>query len=359
MAVTTENGIIKPATPPPELEITSANDLMEMDLPPVEFIVEKILPTGLTLLVSPPKYGKSWACLDLGISVASGGYFMGHKCHKAGCLYLSLEDSNNRLRDRLNKILAGRPAPPELFTAISAPTMDSGLFPVLEKFLTEHPATKLVIIDTFQRVRGAPNRSLSAYASDYQDAGTLKHFADQHKIALLLVHHLRKMKDPSDPFSNISGTSGLLGASDTALVLSRKSRSDEQTTLSVTGRDVFAEDLAITFDKSSFRWKVLGTSEEIERQSAQQAFCDDPVTKTVLQLLKQNNGTWRGTTTELLSAGVYISGRTLATSAESLGRKLTKMIPDFREMLAVTYDSVRGKNGNILHVFSSATPFDK
>ena len=67
--------------------------------------------------------------------------------------------------------------------------------------------------------------------------------ADKHKICLLFVHHLRKMADDSDVFNMISGSTALMGATDTILILSKKKRTDENATLSVTGRDIEQNEL--------------------------------------------------------------------------------------------------------------------
>ena len=71
-----------------------------------------------------------------------------------------------------------------------ADTLKHGLGQQIEQFLTEHPTTKLVVIDTLQRVRSAGSDS-NLYANDYQDVGLLKQLADRHHIAILLIHHLR------------------------------------------------------------------------------------------------------------------------------------------------------------------------
>ena len=44
---------------------------------------------------------------------------------------------------------------------------------------------------------------------------------DELDICLLLVHHLRKQGD-SDPFNKLTGTTGIVGAVDTAVVLDPK-----------------------------------------------------------------------------------------------------------------------------------------
>ena len=120
-------------------------------------------------------------------------------------LYLSLEDSYRRIQSRLFDLTED--APPTLHFAIMADTLKHGLEQQIEQFLTEHPTTKLVVIDTLQRVRSAGSDS-NLYANDYQDVSLLKQLADKHHIAVLLIHHLRKLHD-DDPMNMISGSTGL------------------------------------------------------------------------------------------------------------------------------------------------------
>lgn len=216
-----------PAEAPPMLSTISAASLQRKDIPPIRWIVENLIPAGLNILASPPKYGKSWAVLDLGLSVTAGGRFLGYQTNPCEVLYLALEDSERRLKSRMIKLLAGKNAPAGFHFATAAHDMDNGLFDELEGFLKAHPKTGLIIIDTLQRVRGAVHGKEGAYAADYREVGGLKAFADKYGIAVLLVHHLRKMADDSDPFNRISGTNGLMGASDTALVLTKEKRGDE------------------------------------------------------------------------------------------------------------------------------------
>ena len=110
-----------------------------------------------------------------------------------------------------------------------------GLERQIEAFLSQHPETGLIIIDTLQKVREA-EPTTGTYASDYQDMSVLKNLADRHNIALLLVHHLRK-QGASDPFQQISGSNGLMGAADTIWLLQRQ-RMSNAARLLVTGRDM-------------------------------------------------------------------------------------------------------------------------
>lgn len=69
-------------------------------------------------------------------------------------------------------------------------------------------------------VRSPKKRDESPYEADYATVQELRTLAARHGIAIVLVHHLRKM-DSEDAFDTISGTLGLTGAPDTILVLKR------------------------------------------------------------------------------------------------------------------------------------------
>lgn len=110
----------------------TARELMAAELGETRYIVVDLLPQGLSLLASPPKYGKSWLVLDLCISAAQGGLFLGHPANKCGVLYLALEDGPRRLKKRMKKLLDGEPAPDNLIFKTEAPDLSNGLLDVLD-----------------------------------------------------------------------------------------------------------------------------------------------------------------------------------------------------------------------------------
>ena len=124
--------------------------------------------------------------------------------------------------------------------------------------MTEHSDTKLVVIDTLQRVRSTGGDS-NLYANDYQDVGLLKQLADKHHIAILLIHHLRKLHD-DDPMNMISGSTGLSGAADSAFVLQKNARSANAASLHCTGRDVPDRTLKLELGEEDHVWKLLADS---------------------------------------------------------------------------------------------------
>src|SRR5918997_2154354 len=107
------------------VRIFTAAELMAGELPPVKWVVPDILPEGVTFLAGRPKLGKSWMVLGLGVAVATGGVALGTKRVERGeVLYLALEDNERRIHNRLNKLLAGRPAPPNLHIPTEWPRLD-------------------------------------------------------------------------------------------------------------------------------------------------------------------------------------------------------------------------------------------
>ena len=239
-----------------KLETINAEDLQNRTYEPTPFLVDELIPEGLHILAGAPKIGKSWLALWLCLCVSQGQPLWNFATTQGEVLYLSLEDSYRRIQSRLFDLTED--APPTLHFAIMADTLKHGLEQQIEQFLTEHPATKLVVIDTLQRVRSAGSDS-NLYANDYQDVGLLKQLADRHHIAILLIHHLRKLHD-DDPMNMISGSTGLSGAADSAFVLQKNARSANAASLHCTGRDIPDRTLKLELCEDDHIWKLLADS---------------------------------------------------------------------------------------------------
>ena len=246
-----------------KLDTIDADTLLGIPYEPLSFIVEDLLPQGLHLLAGAPKIGKSWLALWLCLRVAQGESLWNFATKPCEVLYLCLEDSFQRIQNRLLDLTED--APSTLHFAVMSEQLHSGLVEQMEQFLKAHPATGLVVIDTLQRVRTV-NSDANAYASDYRDIGVLKALADRHRIAVLLTHHLRKLND-EDPMNMISGTTGLSGATDSNFVLRRSKRRENTATLYCTGRDISYRELSLEFDSESHVWDLISDDCGEETQS--------------------------------------------------------------------------------------------
>lgn len=148
-----------------EIKYSSVKELQEKNLPPITFHVENLLPQGLNLICSLPKIGKSFMAFDLCLSISRGKTFLGFNTKQVGCLYLALEDSENRLQDRLNKILNGEKAPSNFKYSTKCDDIENGLINQLQVIIKKEPHIKVIVIDTLQKVRGS-YKGGNNYAND-------------------------------------------------------------------------------------------------------------------------------------------------------------------------------------------------
>lgn len=239
-----------------KLKTIDADTLLSTPMRKTLFVVDGLIPQGLSVLSGSSKIGKSWLMLWLGIQVARGQPVWEFETHKNDVLYLCLEDTYARIQSRLYQI--ADEAPPELRIATTSFQIGNGLEQQIEQYLSDFPKTKLVIIDTFQKVRDSKSTGGKSgmYAGDYDDVTALKNISDKYGIAVLVVHHVRKLKDVSDPFNEVSGSTGITGAADTNFVLKR-SRANETGTLLATGRDIAYQELTLKFDNRSHLWELV------------------------------------------------------------------------------------------------------
>ncbi len=231
-----------------KLETISCEEIMTQPLKPIEFFVDNLITQGLFILAGAPKIGKSWLALDICLSIAKGEQVLSSSTVQGTALYLCLEDSRIRIQNRLYE-MTDEPTE-QLHFALLANTIGGGLEQQIEAFLAEHSDTKIIIIDTLQKIRGPSD---SSYAADYQELSVLKEIADRHSVAIVLIHHLRKTRD-SDPFNMISGTTGLSGCVDGSFVLSESRRGSRNATLYCVGRDIENREIELKFDSSTHRW---------------------------------------------------------------------------------------------------------
>ena len=131
------------------------------------------------------------------------------------------------------------------------------------------------------------------HANDYKEAGALKKIADKYGICILLIHHLRK-QTASDPFDQISGSTGLMGVADTSWVMQRK-RMSQTADILLTGRDMDDRTLHLREENCIWTLEDEETAEEREIKAV-----PDYLWKAAKYI--ESVGNWQGTASELLAA---------------------------------------------------------
>jgi RecA-family ATPase len=226
--------------------------------------VPDLIPEGLSIIAGRPKIGKSWLALDLCIAVAAGRACLGEKRPTHGdVLYAALEDNPRRLQRRIDKILSpfGAQWPARLTLANNWRRLDKGGVDDLRGWIERASEPRLVVLDTLAGVR--PVKVNQGYTEDYEALAALHRLANEKGIAIPVLHHTRKM-EADDPLDTVSGTLGLAGCADTVLVLNR---TGQGTTLYVRGRDIEEAEHALSFDKHSCRWTILGDAADVRRST--------------------------------------------------------------------------------------------
>lgn len=259
----------KPLTPANQNigEIINAQALLGMEFPPVKYILPCYVAEGLTILGGRPKLGKSWLTLGACVAVATGGQFLGEEAEQGDAFYLALEDNQRRLQDRLRTVLPPLRQVPDmsrLSFLTESPKINAGLIERLDAWRTSVDNPRLVAIDTLAMVRPPKGRNQDSYDADYAALSPLQKWAGEHRLALIVVTHVRKM-EATDPLEMISGTNGLTGAADSIMVLNRDQDGPK---LYGRGRDIEEVEKALRFDKGV--WTVLGDVDDVKRSEQRQ-----------------------------------------------------------------------------------------
>ena len=301
-----------------KLRTVSGDELMKKTVKPTRFVVNNLLPRGLNIVAGKRKEGKSWLMLDLCFSVAEGEKFLDQPTEKGTVLYLDLEDPESRLIQRARGIRDVIPS--KFHEATKAGRLGGGLTEQIEDFVKEHPDTNLVVIDTLQKIRKPKG---DTYAGDYAVISALKNLADRLDIAIVCIHHTRKMK-AKDTFDSVLGSTGLTAAADGIYVLERKADGKPFGRLSYISRDLPDGDLPVRFDHDTCRWYPIASS-DMERE----LLLADEAMSALVSFMKQEL-IYEGTATDLCERlGLNIGANNLSSKLSKYKNSLQKLGVDY------------------------------
>ena len=320
------------------LDVIHADELMDKQFENTGALIDGFIGRGVYLLAGSPKIGKSWLVLWLAHRVCLGEDVWEFKSRQCDVLYISLEDPERRIQSRVAEITRGETG--NLWFATETELMGRGFEEQISGFLFEHPSVKFIIVDTLQKVRQLRADQYS-YAGDYEVISQMKSLADRFGITILLVHHTRKA-GAADPFSTISGTTGLSGGVDGSLVMIKDERMDNRAKLYITGRDTLDMQLELLFDRTSSTWQFLGYGgqERIQKRDRLLGVVNDFLI---------DEGPFHGTASELLA---LLSARTelQIKSANALTRLLNPQKPLLQYEYGILYNLERTGKERTLHL---------
>jgi hypothetical protein len=328
----------------------SATDLDKKTFPPRVHYVENLLTRGTIMLAAAPKIGKSWLALDLCLSVALGRTFLGRRTTQAGTLYMALEDEEDAIQERMRMLLDGYPAPENCYIELKAPPVGRGFEEYLDSWLKEKPCVKLVVVDVMARIRDDDPKV--EYTRDYQLIATLRDLAQKYELCLVVVHHTRKMPDAHDSMMTMNGSTGIIGAGDTNIVLHRGDRFEKRTKFDMTSRLV--PDLQLIIEREvdfTGRWQLIGTAADVKAEDAATSYGVDPLIITIRALIAANPCGFKMTCTELARELQARTGENEPPVA--VAKRLSKAKSELEERDRITVNRVRS-NGVSCWKFSKA-----
>lgn len=293
-------------------------------------LIDDLLYEGTYLFVGAPKLGKSFMMGQLDYHIGTGTPLWGFPVKKSKVLYLALEDTYKRLQKRLFRMF-GTVGTDNVFFSVSAGKLGDGLDEQLNRFMKEHPDTKLIIIDTLQKVREIGGENYS-YASDYQIITRIKSFADANGICIIIVHHTRKQQS-NDKFDSISGTNGLLGAADGAFILTKEKRTNNSAILDVSGRDQPDQRFRLVRNQRTLVWEFDKAEIEIWEEPS------EPVLEEIAKRINADNPCWMGSPTELVE---YLG---IDMKANALTLRLNVNVGNLKEDYHIKYENKRFHDG--------------
>jgi RecA-family ATPase len=257
--------------------IVSAPQLMDADLGELQFAVPGLFPHGVNLLAGPPKTGKSLMSLNMALSIATGEDAFGQIPVEQG----GLEDGPRRMRDRLDKMGVSQLPDSLEFTfdweKFGEGDKNSGSEGLLRDVLAARQRQgtdyRLIVVDTFAKLREKANASANAYYDDYDAVQDFRDVAYSLNAALMVVHHTNKLGASEDPYMRVSGSTGITANVDTVAVLERQ-RIEHTAELHVSGRDIEGHKLGMAFNPDDLSWSVEGTAQTFQMGDTRQAIYD-------------------------------------------------------------------------------------
>lgn len=318
------------------LETVSMAELYDTVYPSKPPLIDGLLYTGTYLFAGAPKLGKSFLMAQIAYHISRGIPLWDYPVRKAAALYLALEDDYRRLQERLYRMF-GTNGADNLFFSVSAGNLGNGLDEQLEEFMKQHTDTRLIIIDTLQKVREVGGDNYS-YANDYEIITRIKQFADSYGICILLVHHTRK-QGSDDKFDMISGTTGLLGAADGAFLLQKEKRIGNAVTLEVSGRDQQEQKLYLLRNPETLLWDFQKAETELWKEPP------EPLLEEIDKRITADCPLWQGTATELAAW--------LETELQpnSLARKLNVLSGRLLNEYGIFYKRERCHEGRMIKLY--------
>lgn len=212
---------------PPAIFLRPIEDLLSAPVVEPDWMVDQLFTVGSNgWVAAEPKVGKSWIVLELAYALSTGTPFLGKFAVKQRrrVIYIQEEDSFNRVRGRLDKIISGD-------RSRGRPTGEYWRWSIREGFKVDNLAwleklrqeiiafqAEVVILDVFNRLHGSDDSKQQEMTAILNN---LTRLTNDYGCSFIIVHHNKKSQAGVEARANqmMRGSTVLAGWSECSLYL--------------------------------------------------------------------------------------------------------------------------------------------
>lgn len=252
------------APPPPKYRIVTAEDILKMELPPVEFAIDPLISTpGLWLVNGSQKAGKTMLAAQAALTMTAGGVFLDRYQTQAatGAMFIEQDDPSGVAALRL--ILDRTPVQynrQRFFSIVDAHfQIEPGFIEFLEGEITAKRLGVLVL-DSYTAMRGPRSGSSDLVKSESIELGLLDALAKRTGCLILVIHHASKGSAALDWSDRSAGTFAMGAHSEGQIFISRFNdlpSSAPERLVQIRGRHVGGAEMVIKFNAERLAYDFL------------------------------------------------------------------------------------------------------
>lgn len=237
-----------------ETKITpvSVKDLLAKDLPPVQWLVEGLIPENcLTIISGNPENYKSWLMLDMSIKICNGQKFLDHfETQKKKVLYIDEEDGEGTMQNRIKKLTSETDFGLEILSL-----KNFKLLKDTDELLEYCIKNKigLVIMDSLVRISSGDENSSKDMNKNFE---SFKKFKNNNITVIISHHHRKSGVHQGSPGEEMRGSGDILASVDCHLTV-KKNELENTVTIS-------QHKLRVAHHKNHFKVLIPNENEEFK-----------------------------------------------------------------------------------------------
>ncbi len=254
------------------LALTDLADMLERTYPKPQWLINQLIPEGLTFFVGSPKSSKTYLAYSLALSLAyeasQGGKWLEtyDVLHPGPVVYITLEDDEADSRLRIQELmphLAQIPRERFLFVhGFELPQFHEGLVEKLKDEIMERYHPSLLVLDPISYLYAPTKKGGDQFAEVKDMLLPLRWLGKTYHSTILGVDHRRKKSaEDVDIFETTYGSNAKIAVADALLMIVR-----DQAEITIHARIRKAADqtltLGFTFDEYGHaRWEFKGATD--------------------------------------------------------------------------------------------------